>query len=69
METNLLPRSSTVSDFASRHSLSLSTVYRLIRSGALSAYKVNNATRIAEADELAWLASSRKDNGGITNGG
>ena len=58
MDTNILPRSSTVSDFAGRHSLSLSTVYRLIRSGALSTYKVNNATRIAETDELAWLASS-----------
>ena len=58
MDTNILPSSSTVSDFAGRHSLSLSTVYRLIRSGALSTYKVNNATRIAETDELAWLASS-----------
>ena len=63
MDINQLPRSSTVSDFAGRHSLSLSAVYRLIRSGALSAYKVNNATRIAEADELAWLASSRTNSG------
>ena len=58
MNINELPRSSTVSDFAGRHSLSLSSVYRLIRSGALPAYKVNNATRIAETDERAWLASS-----------
>ena len=63
MDINILPRSSTVSDFAGRHSLSLSTVYRLIRSGALSAYKVNNATRISETDELAWLASIRTDSG------
>ena len=41
MNNSDLPRSSTVSDFAGRHSLSLSAVYRLIRSGALSAYKVN----------------------------
>ena len=63
MNINELPRSSSVSGFAGRHSLSLSTVYRLIRSGALSAYKVNTATRIAEADELAWLASSRTNSG------
>lgn len=62
MNINELPRSSTVSDLAGRHSLSISTVYRLIRSGALSAYKVNNATRIAETDERAWLASSRTTN-------
>ena len=63
MNINELPRSSTASGFAGRHSLSLSTVYRLIRSGALSAYKVNNATRISETDELAWLASIRTDSG------
>ena len=62
MNINELPRSCTVSDFAGRHSLSLSTVYRLIRSGVLSAYKVNNATRITETDERAWLASSRTTN-------
>ena len=54
---NTLPHSSTVADFASRHSLSISSVYRLIRSGKLRAFKINNSTRSAETDERAWLAS------------
>ena len=58
MDTKELPRSSTVSDFAGRHSLSLSSAYRLIRSKQIRAFKVNNTTRIAETDELTWLASS-----------
>jgi len=58
MQTKDLPRSSTVADFANRHSLSLSSAYRLIRSEQIRAFKVNNTTRIAETDELAWLASS-----------
>ena len=58
MNTKDLPRSSTVSDFADRHSLSLSSAYRLVRFGKLRAFKVNNSTRIAETDERAWLASS-----------
>ena len=57
MNTKELPRSSTVSDFADRHSLSLSSAYRLIRLGKLRAFKINNSTRIAETDERAWLAS------------
>ena len=58
MQTTDFPRSSTVSDFAGRHSLSLSSAYRLIRSKQIRAFKVNNTTRITESDELAWLASS-----------
>ena len=62
METKELPRSSTVSDFAGRHSLSLSSAYRLIRSKQIRTFKVNKTTRITENDELAWLASSRTTN-------
>ena len=58
MNTKDFPRSSTVADFAGRHSLSLSSAYRLIRSKQIRAFKVNNTSRIAETDELAWLASS-----------
>ena len=63
MNINELPRSCTVSDFAGRHSLSLSSAYRLIRSKQIRAFKVNNTTRITESDELAWLASSRTNSG------
>ena len=63
MQTKDFPRSSTVSDFAGRHSLSLSSAYRLIRSKQIRAFKVNNTTRITESDELAWLASSRTNSG------
>ena len=57
--TNLsLPHSSKVSDFASRHSLSVSSVYRLIRSNKLRAFKVNSAMRIPEIDERLWLDSA-----------
>lgn len=57
MTNKAFPRSNTIADFANRHSLSTSSVYRLIRSGELQAFKINNSTRIAEADERDWLAS------------
>lgn len=55
MERKELPRSSKVSDFAKRHSLSISGVYRLIGTNQLKSFKVNNTIRIAEKDELSWL--------------
>ena len=58
MATKELPRSSTVSNFAQRHSLSISGVYRLIRTNQLKSFKVNNTTRIAEKDELSWLETA-----------
>ena len=58
MERKELPRSSKVSDFAKRHSISISGVYRLIRTNQLKSFKVNNTIRIAEKDELYWLETA-----------
>jgi len=53
------PESSTLPDFAKRHGLSLSTVYRLIRGGDLFVIKIRGLTRILDKDEADWLQAIR----------
>ena len=55
------PESSTLPDFAKRHGLSLSTVYRLIRDGDLLVTKMRGLSRILDTDEADWLRAIRKD--------
>ena len=55
------PESSTLPDFAKRHGLSLSTVYRLIRDGDLLVTKIRGLSRILDTDEADWLRAIRKD--------
>jgi len=55
------PESSTLPDFAKRHGLSLSTVYRLIRDGDLLVTKIRGLSRILDTDEAEWLRAIRKD--------
>ncbi len=55
------PESSTLPDFAKRHGLSLSTVYRLIRDGDLFVTKIRGLSRILDTDESEWLRAIRKD--------
>ena len=54
--------SSTVSNFAKRHSFSLSTVYRLIADGDLTITKIRGLTRILDKDETLWLESVKAAN-------
>jgi predicted transcriptional regulator len=54
--------SSTVSNFAKRHSFSLSTVYRLIADGDLTITKIRGLTRILDKDETLWLESVEASN-------
>ena len=56
------PESSTISDFAKRHSLSQSTVYRLIRDGDVVITKIRGLTRISQNDEGLWLNSLQTSN-------
>ena len=56
------PESSTISDFAKRHSLSQSTVYRLIRDGDVVITKIRGLTRISQNDEGLWLKSLQTSN-------
>jgi hypothetical protein len=53
------PESSTLPDFAKRHGLSLSTVYRLIRDGDLLVTKIRGLSRILDTDEADWLKKIR----------
>lgn len=55
------PESSTLPDFAKRHGLSLSTVYRLIRDGDLLVTKIRGLSRILDTDEADWLRAIRND--------
>ena len=55
------PESSTLPDFAKRHGMSLSTVYRLIRDGDLLVTKIRGLSRILDTDEADWLRAIRKD--------
>jgi len=50
-------KSFRVGEFAKRHGLSTSFVYKLISQGDLNARKANEATIITTEDEAAWLAS------------
>jgi hypothetical protein len=54
--------SSTVTNFAKRHSFSLSTVYRLIADGDLTITKIRGLTRIFDEDERLWLESIKAAN-------
>lgn len=54
--------SSTVSNFAKRHSFSLSTVYRLIADGDLTITKIRGLSRILDEDERMWLESVKAAN-------
>jgi hypothetical protein len=49
-------KSFRVNEFADRHGLSASFVYKLIAQGDLNARKANDATIITIEDEAAWLA-------------
>ena len=55
------PESSTLPDFAKRHGLSLSTVYRLSRDGDLLVTKIRGLSRILDTDEADWLRAIRND--------
>jgi predicted DNA-binding transcriptional regulator AlpA len=55
-----LMESSTIPNFAKRHSLSLSTVYRLIKDGDVPVTKIRGLSRILLADEVSWIDSLRK---------
>ena len=65
-EQRALPESSTLPDFAKRHSFSATTVYRMIRDGELVMTKIRGLSRILREDEAAWLdaikASGRQAN-------
>ena len=52
--------SSTIPNFANRHSLSLSTVYRLIKEGDVLVTKIRGLSRILKSDEVIWIDSSQK---------
>ena len=56
------PESSTLPDFAKRHSLSISTVYRLIRDGELVMTKIRGLARILDEDESHWLNAVKAAN-------
>lgn len=53
--------SSTIPNFAKRHSISISTVYRLIKDGELTTKKIRGLTRILHSDELLWINSLKED--------
>ena len=50
-------KSFRVPEFAERHSLSVSFVYKMIAAGQLNARKAGDATIITLEDEAAWLAA------------
>jgi predicted transcriptional regulator len=52
--------SSTIPNFAERHSLSLSTVYRLIKEGDVLVTKIRGLSRILKSDEVIWIDSLQK---------
>ena len=52
--------SSTIPNFANRHSLSLSTVYRLIKEGDVLVTKIRGLSRILKSDEVIWIDSLQK---------
>jgi len=52
--------SSTIPNFAERHSLSLSTVYRLIKEGDVLVTKIRGLSRILKSDEVIWIDSLEK---------
>ena len=54
--------SSTISNFAKRHGLSISTAYRLISDDELSITKIRGLSRILREDEILWLESVKAAN-------